>query len=58
MLELRYGLAGDGAATTAETAQRLRLRPQHVRRLEELALRRPRAALGGAQDGGELLSVA
>jgi DNA-directed RNA polymerase sigma subunit (sigma70/sigma32) len=58
VLELRYGLAGDGAATTAETARRLRLRPQHVRRLEELALRRLRAGLGGARGGGELLRVA
>jgi RNA polymerase primary sigma factor len=58
VLELRYGLAGDGAATTAETAHRLRLRPQHVRRLEELALRRLRAGLGGAPGGGELLRVA
>jgi RNA polymerase primary sigma factor len=58
VLELRYGLAGGGAATTAETAHRLRLRPQQVRRLEELALRRLRAALGGAPGRGELLHVA
>ena len=58
VLELRYGLASDGAATTAETARRLRLRPQQVRTLEELALRRLRAELGGARGGGELLSVA
>jgi RNA polymerase primary sigma factor len=44
VLELRYGLGSDGAATPAETARRLRLRPQQVRRLEELALRRLRAA--------------
>jgi RNA polymerase primary sigma factor len=44
VLELRYGLGSDGAATPAETAHRLRLRPQQVRRLEELALRRLRAA--------------
>jgi RNA polymerase primary sigma factor len=44
VLELRYGLGSDGAATPAETADRLRLRPQQVRRLEELALRRLRAA--------------
>ena len=58
VLELRYGLAGDGDATTAETAHRLRLRPQQVRRLEELGLRRLRAALGGAPGGAELLPVA
>jgi RNA polymerase primary sigma factor len=58
VVELRYGLDGDGAATTAETAAKLRLRPQHVRRLEELALRRLRAELGGERRGGELLSVA
>jgi RNA polymerase primary sigma factor len=58
VLELRYGLTGDGAATTAETAHRLRLRPQHVRRLEELALRRLRAAMGGAQARAELLPAA
>jgi RNA polymerase primary sigma factor len=45
VLELRYGLASEGEATTAETAARLRLRPQQVRRLEELALRRLRATL-------------
>jgi RNA polymerase primary sigma factor len=44
VLELRYGLDAGGAATAAETARRLRLRPQQVRRLEELALRRLRAA--------------
>jgi RNA polymerase primary sigma factor len=44
VLELRYGLGAGGAATAAETAHRLRLRPQQVRRLEELALRRLRAA--------------
>jgi DNA-directed RNA polymerase sigma subunit (sigma70/sigma32) len=54
VLELRYGLASEGAATTAETARRLRLRPQQVRTLEDLALRRLRAELGG----GELLHAA
>jgi RNA polymerase primary sigma factor len=54
VVELRYGLASEGAATTAETALRLRLRPQQVRTLEELALRRLRAELGG----GELLRAA
>jgi RNA polymerase primary sigma factor len=54
VLELRYGLASEGAATTAETAKRLRLRPQQVRTLEDLALRRLRAELGG----GELLRAA
>jgi len=58
VLELRYGLARGGDATTAETARRLRLRPQQVRRLEELGLRRRRAALGGAPGGAELLPVA
>jgi RNA polymerase primary sigma factor len=58
VLELRYGLAGGGDATTAETAHRLRLRPQQVRRLEELALRRLRATLGGPRGGGELLRAA
>jgi RNA polymerase primary sigma factor len=44
VLELRYGFDDDGGATAGETARRLRLRPQQVRRLEELALRRLRAA--------------
>ena len=44
VLELRYGLGAADAITPAETARRLRLRPQQVRRLEELALRRLRAA--------------
>jgi RNA polymerase primary sigma factor len=44
VLELRYGLKSDSGATPSETAHRLRLRPQQVRRLEELALRRLRAA--------------
>jgi RNA polymerase primary sigma factor len=44
VLELRYGIVSEGGATASETARRLRLRPQQVRRLEELALRRLRAA--------------
>jgi RNA polymerase primary sigma factor len=44
VLELRYGLGAAGALTAAEAAHRLRLRPQQVRQLEELALRRLRAA--------------
>jgi RNA polymerase primary sigma factor len=44
VIEARYGLGPDGAATVAETARRLRLRPHQVRQLEELALRHLRAA--------------
>jgi RNA polymerase primary sigma factor len=43
VFELRYGFAGGGEATAGETARLLGLRPQQVRRLEELALRRLRA---------------
>jgi RNA polymerase primary sigma factor len=44
VIEARYGFGPDGAATVAETARRLRLRLGQVRHLEELALRRMRAA--------------
>jgi RNA polymerase primary sigma factor len=44
VIEARYGLGADGAATVIETARRLRLRPHQVRQLEELALRHLRAA--------------
>jgi RNA polymerase primary sigma factor len=44
VVEARYGLGPDGPATVAETARRLRLRLTQVRHLEELALRRLRAA--------------
>jgi RNA polymerase primary sigma factor len=44
VIEARYGLGADGAATVVETARRLRLRPHQVRQLEELALRHLRAA--------------
>ncbi|HTE63337.1 MAG TPA: sigma-70 family RNA polymerase sigma factor [Solirubrobacteraceae bacterium] len=44
VIEARYGLGPGGAATVAETARRLRLRLSQVRHLEELALRRLRAA--------------
>jgi len=44
VIEARYGLGADGAATVSETARRLRLRPHQVRQLEELALRHLRAA--------------
>jgi RNA polymerase primary sigma factor len=44
VIEARYGFGPDGPATVAETARRLRLRLSQVRHLEELALRRLRAA--------------
>jgi RNA polymerase primary sigma factor len=44
VIETRYGLGPEGAATVVETARRLRLRPHQVRQLEELALRHLRAA--------------
>ena len=44
VIEARYGLTGAGPATPAETARAMRLRPRDVRHLEELALRRLRAA--------------
>ena len=44
VIEARYGLGPDGPATVPETARRLRLRLSQVRHLEELALRRLRAA--------------
>jgi RNA polymerase primary sigma factor len=44
VIEARYGLAGAGPATPSETANALRLRPRDIRHLEELALRRLRAA--------------
>jgi RNA polymerase primary sigma factor len=44
VIEARYGLGPDGPATVAETARRLRLRLSQVRHLEDLALRRLRAA--------------
>jgi RNA polymerase primary sigma factor len=43
VVTLRYGI-DDDPATVAETARRLRLRAGDVRRLEELALRKLRAA--------------
>ncbi len=44
VIEARYGLTGAGPATPSETARALRLRPRDIRHLEELALRRLRAA--------------
>jgi RNA polymerase primary sigma factor len=44
VIEARYGFGADGPATVAETARRLRLRLSQVRHLENLALRRLRAA--------------
>jgi RNA polymerase primary sigma factor len=44
VIETRYGLTGAGPATATETARALRLRPRDIRHLEELALRRLRAA--------------
>jgi len=44
VIETRYGLTGAGPATASETAKVLRLRPRDIRHLEELALRRLRAA--------------
>jgi RNA polymerase primary sigma factor len=44
VIEARYGFGADGPATVAETARRLRLRLSQVRHLEDLALRRLRAA--------------
>ena len=44
VIEARYGLSGAGPATPSETAKALRLRPRDIRHLEELALRRLRAA--------------
>jgi len=47
VVETRFGLGADGvgdAATVGETARALQLRPAEVRRLEDLALRRLRAA--------------
>jgi RNA polymerase primary sigma factor len=44
VIEARYGFGTDGPATVAETACRLRLRLSQVRHLEDLALRRLRAA--------------
>jgi RNA polymerase primary sigma factor len=44
VLIARYGLGGGGEATASETARVLRMRPRDVRALEELALRRLRAA--------------
>ena len=48
VLELRYGLGDRRPATRTETAARLGMRREHVRRLEELALRRLRALPGAA----------
>lgn len=47
VLELRYGLGAEPPATRADTARRLGLRRDDVRRLEDLALRRLRARAGG-----------
>jgi RNA polymerase primary sigma factor len=44
VLETRYGLSGAKPSTPSETARVLRLRPRDIRHLEELALRRLRAA--------------
>jgi RNA polymerase primary sigma factor len=44
VLEARYGVGRDAPATVSETARRLRLAPREVRRLEELGLRKLRAA--------------
>ena len=44
VIETRYGLAGARPSTPSETAKALRLRPRDIRHLEELALRRLRAA--------------
>jgi RNA polymerase primary sigma factor len=44
VIETRFGLTGAGPATPSETARVLRLRPRDIRHLEELALRRLRAA--------------
>ncbi len=44
VIETRYGLTGAGPATPSETARALRLRPRDIRHLEDLALRRLRAA--------------
>jgi RNA polymerase primary sigma factor len=43
VVELRFGLGANEPATRAETARRLGLRREEVRRLEDLALRRLRA---------------
>jgi RNA polymerase primary sigma factor len=44
VIETRYGLSGAKPSTPSETARALRLRPRDIRHLEELALRRLRAA--------------
>jgi RNA polymerase primary sigma factor len=44
VIETRYGLSGAGPLTPSETARALRLRPRDIRHLEDLALRRLRAA--------------
>jgi RNA polymerase primary sigma factor len=44
VIETRYGLSGAKPSTPSETAKALRLRPRDIRHLEELALRRLRAA--------------
>jgi RNA polymerase primary sigma factor len=44
VIEARYGLSGARPSTPSETAKALRLRPRDIRHLEELALRRLRAA--------------
>ena len=49
VIETRYGLTGAGPATPSETARELRLRPRDIRHLEELALRRLRAAPGACR---------
>jgi DNA-directed RNA polymerase sigma subunit (sigma70/sigma32) len=43
VIETRYGLGGEEAATVSEAARRLRLRPREVRHLEALVLRKLRA---------------
>jgi RNA polymerase primary sigma factor len=44
VIEARYGIGGGMPATVGETARRLRLRLRDVRHLEDLALRKLRAA--------------
>jgi RNA polymerase primary sigma factor len=44
VIEARYGVGHEAPATVAETARLLRLAPREVRRLEDLGLRKLRAA--------------
>jgi len=52
VIELRFGLRGTDSVTQAETARRLGLRVRDIRQLEQLALRKLRAA-----PGAELLAA-